>query len=463
MGNRIGIWTTATRPANPTAYQTLGYNTTIEAHESWNGTAWVGFFDPISTEGDLVVGDGTGQASRLGIGTDDQVLTVVSGVPAWADTGGGGSYYYITSSGTYPVDLEAGLYDVTSTDPVSIGGVDIDGQAGLVNYASGISNLVIATTLDPWNSQSSGFTQQYTKIYGLAYGNNVHVAVGYNGQITTSTDGITWTNRTSGFGVTYIRAVTFGDGLFVAGGDSNGKMSTSPDGITWTTRTSNTGNDIYSLTYGNGLFLAGGKASAFSTSPDGITWTSGDTGFPGVNAPINGLAYGNGVYVAVGQYYDGSDFQARMATSTNGSSWTNRTSQFSSSNIRGVTFGDGLFVAVGFDGQLTTSTNGTTWNSRTSGFGSTDDIYSVTYGDGLYVAGGEDGEMRASPDGITWTSRTSELGGDDILALNYGGGLFVAGGEDGTMSISIDGTNAPPEAVTIYVALELKTPVTTLS
>jgi hypothetical protein len=90
MGNRVGIWTTATRPANPTAYQTLGYNTTIEAHEAWNGTAWVGFFDPITTEGDLVVGDATGQASRLGVGENDQVFTVVDGAPAWADAGGGG-------------------------------------------------------------------------------------------------------------------------------------------------------------------------------------------------------------------------------------------------------------------------------------------------------------------------------------------------------------------------------------
>ena len=111
MGNRIGIWTTDTRPANPTAYQTLGYNTTIEAHESWNGTAWVGFFDPITTEGDLVVGDDTGQASRLGVGANDQVLTVVSGAPAWADAVGGAPTTFQVLPGTiavyeYPFESE---------------------------------------------------------------------------------------------------------------------------------------------------------------------------------------------------------------------------------------------------------------------------------------------------------------------------------------------------------------------
>jgi len=85
MGNRIGIWTTATRPANPTAYQTLGYNTTIGSHESWNGTSWVGFFDPITTEGDMVVGDATGQVVRLPVGEEATFLKVVGGIPEWGD------------------------------------------------------------------------------------------------------------------------------------------------------------------------------------------------------------------------------------------------------------------------------------------------------------------------------------------------------------------------------------------
>jgi hypothetical protein len=97
MANRVGIWTTATRPAVPTDYQTLGYNTTTGSHEVWNGTDWVGFMQPISTAGDLIIGDATGQASRLPIGTDDQVLTLASGAPVWADAGGGGSYELIGS------------------------------------------------------------------------------------------------------------------------------------------------------------------------------------------------------------------------------------------------------------------------------------------------------------------------------------------------------------------------------
>jgi hypothetical protein len=98
MGNRVGIWTTATRPANPTAYQTLGYNTTSEIHEYWNGSTW-GSFSPdlsglipkstVTTSQDLIVADGASSVTRLGVGTDDQVLSVVAGAVAWANASGG--------------------------------------------------------------------------------------------------------------------------------------------------------------------------------------------------------------------------------------------------------------------------------------------------------------------------------------------------------------------------------------
>jgi len=443
MGNRVGIWTTATRPTDPTNYQTIGYNTTLEYHESWNGTAWVGFFDPISTAGDLVIGDGTGQASRLGVGTDDQVLKVVSGSPEWAD-GGGGNYYNITAVGTYTVDLAAGLYSVASIGEVTVGGVLVDGNLGLVNYASTITSIITTNGVD-WTTRTSGFGS--TNIYGVTYGDGLYVAVGRDGKLTTSTDGITWTTRTSGFGSTTISGVTYGDGLYVAGGN-DGKLTTSPDGITWTTRTSGFGSTTISgVTYGDGLYVAVGSSGKLTTSTDGITWTSRTSGFGSTD--IYDVTYGDGLYVAVGR--DG-----KLTTSTDGITWTTRTSGFPYyRQIRGVTYGDGLYVAVGEIGILTTSTDGTTWTTRTSGFGSTT-IRGVTYGDdGLYVAVGYSGRLTTSPDGTTWTTRTSGFGSRNIYGVTYNDGLYVAVGEDGKLTTS--------EFEALYLSLELKTPVTTLS
>jgi len=441
MGNRIGIWTTATRPANPTAYQTLGYNTTIERHESWNGTAWVGFFDPITTEGDLVVGDGTGQASRLGVGANDQVLTVVSGSPEWADGGGGGNYYNITAGGTYTVSLAAGLYGYVSTAPVTVGGVSLSGN-GLENYASTITSIITNNGVD-WTTRTPGFGN--SGINGVTYGDGLYVAVGWFGKLSTSTDGITWTTRTSGFGTTVIRGVTYGDGLYVAVG-YDGKLTTSPDGTTWTTRTSGFGTtDIYGVTYGDGLYVAGGTDGKLSTSTDGITWTTRTSGFG--TTVIRGVTYGDGLYVAVG--YDGI-----LTTSPDGTTWTTRTSGFGSTDIYGVTYGDGLYVAVGNDGKLTTSPDGITWTTRTSGFGTTD-IRGVTYGDRLYVAVGDSGKLTTSPDGTTWTTRTSGFGTTEIRGVTNGDGLYVAVGNSGKLTTS--------EFEALYLSLEIKSPVTTLS
>jgi len=446
MGHRVGIWTTATRPANPTAYQTLGYNTTIEAHESWNGTAWVGFFDPISTEGDLVVGDATGQASRLGIGTDDQVLSVVAGEVAWADGGGGGNYYNITAGGTYTVSLESGLYSVASTDALTVGGVTVNGNLGLVNYASGVADIVASSVLDSWTTRTSGFGT--TPIYAVTYGDGLYIAVGISGKLTTSPDGTTWTSRTSGFGSTFIYGVTYGDGLYVAVG-SSGTLTTSTDGTTWTTRTSGFGsNVIYAVTYGDGLYVAVGGSGTLTTSPDGTTWTTRTSGFG--SAYISGVTYGDGLYVAVGS-------SGTLTTSTDGTTWTARTSGFGSDSILGVTYGDGLYIAVGYSGKLTTSTDGTTWTTRTSGFYSTT-IQEVTYGDGLYVAVGSSGKLTTSTDGTTWTTRTSGFGSNDIYGVTYGDGVYVAVGRDGKLT-----TSAGVLPFSTFLSLELKTPVTTLS
>ena len=74
----------------------------------------------------------------------------------------------------------------------------------------------------------------------------------------TSSDGITWTARTSAADSFWF-SVTYGNGLFVAVGARNTTgevVMTSPDGITWTGRGSPNETSWLSVTYGNGLFVA---------------------------------------------------------------------------------------------------------------------------------------------------------------------------------------------------------------
>jgi len=73
------------------------------------------------------------------------------------------------------------------------------------------------------------------------------VSVGNSGTILTSSDGISWTKRTSGTSK-YLRGVTYGNGLFVTVGES-GTILTSPDGNSWTKRTSGTSKYLRGVTY----------------------------------------------------------------------------------------------------------------------------------------------------------------------------------------------------------------------
>jgi hypothetical protein len=64
----------------------------------------------------------------------------------------------------------------------------------------------------------------------------------------------------------HLRGITYGNGLFVAVG-SDGTILTSPDGINWMARTSGTSNGLIGVAYGNGLFVAVGEDGAILTSP----------------------------------------------------------------------------------------------------------------------------------------------------------------------------------------------------
>jgi hypothetical protein len=162
---------------------------------------------------------------------------------------------------------------------------------------------------------------------------------------------------------------------------------------------------------------------------------------------INGIAYGAGVFVVVG---DGG----LLSTSPTGTgSWTARTSSFGSDNILGVTFANGIFVAVGALGKVATSSDGITWTQRTSNFG-TDDIRTVAYGEGLFVAAGQNAATNnhhiTSPDGTTWTARTNSFGSAAVWKVVYGFGQFVFVGDSGNVETSSDGltTTARTSGVT---------------
>lgn len=251
---------------------------------------------------------------------------------------------------------------------------------------------------------------------GLAYGNGMFVAVGKTSGSASvgasSTDGVSWTARTIGDAL----AVTFAAGRFVAVGQSVAHTST--DGITWATHTAPS-KRWEAVAYGAGLFVSVGSGGGASSSPDGVTWTlRTDDAFVSYC-----IAFGNNRFVSLG-WNSGSG-----VTSTDGIEWVT----FTCPNIspRGIAYGNGVFVAVGSGGAMT-STDGLIWISRPMpGVPVASASYqAVAFYSGRFIAVGSAATgnpvFADSPDGINWTQRFMPPGG--YKAIIAGGGQIVAAG-----------------------------------
>lgn len=159
------------------------------------------------------------------------------------------------------------------------------------------------------------------------------------------------------------------------------------------------------------------------------TWTTRTSNFG--TTQIFSVAYGNSLWVAGGK-------SGQLRTSTDAVTWTTRTSNFGNTGIDSIAYGNSLWVAGGYAGQLRTSTDAITWTTRTLNLGN-QRIHSVAYGNNLWVAGGTNGQLRTSTDAITWTTQTSNFGASAIFSVAYGNNLWVAAGYTGQLRTS---TNA---------------------
>lgn len=153
-----------------------------------------------------------------------------------------------------------------------------------------------------------------THLYGVSYtATGLWLAVGGGGTLLSSSDGANWTAVASGTtadlrGVAYRSAttttITTGSttttttipAAYVVVGDG-GVVLSSTDGNSWTARTSNTTADLQTVTPQLTRFLAVGTGGAVITSPDGLSWTAQTSG---TTAALYGVVNAQAQYVAVG-------------------------------------------------------------------------------------------------------------------------------------------------------------------
>jgi hypothetical protein len=290
---------------------------------------------------------------------------------------------------------------------------------------SGFSDILTSTNGIVWDRDPIP-TPAHIEPLGVVWGAGTFVAVGGYGDLLSSTNGVDWTNHLQGFygRDSNLNGITGTSNLLVAvGGDpalSRGLVLTSSNGLDWV-RAAGVFGALQEVIYAQGKFFAVESSDlGFGSvlSGDGVNWT--EVHF--TDAPLNGIVYGNGTFVAVGGQCD--DYQNSIsftATSTDGETWTDHDAG-TNGLLQAVAFGNGVFVAVGvgddlnndcyFSGPPVTSTDGAHWTPASTPNVS---FSAVAFGNGRFVsANGDDSGIWTSFDGQSWVHQTNLTGLNSI-------------------------------------------------
>ena len=186
-----------------------------------------------------------------------------------------------------------------------------------------------------------------------------------------------------------------------------------------------------------------------------IAWT---TSFSGVNTNLNGVAFGNGVWVAVGD-------AGTIITSPDGQTWTPRASGTGNS-LRAVTFGGGRFVGTrnNLQSPALTSTDGINWSPIALTYpdgstGSSSAWNAIAYGAGKFVAvGAGPTDVMSSSDGVNFRTAVGP-GASSIpsfsagtAAITYDRARFVCCGQDAQIYSTTDVTTWRLDAISSFSA-----------
>ena len=345
---------------------TSNNNTWIYDNEKWNLVTSINPTGPIGPTGPAGISytNENYYAYFMSANTTNNILSINTSIPA-------GNYVAEYGNFDNAFILNNNVYmNETFSDSVPIM------NNRYISLSESVNNITLYNLLN--NRYSNGFYNGSTNtIGGFIHDGTSYLAASSSSGIRASTNFITWTTRTSGFGAISCNSIFFGNSLYVACGGS-GKIETSTDSITWNAVTSNFGTSaINALTYGNGVYVAVGAGGTITTSTDASTWT---TRTSNTTSTLISVAYGNGVYVAVGA-------GGTITTSTDASTWTTRTSN-TTSTLNSVAYGNSVFGITGDSGVIKISTNGTTWTNSTSQLDITSSLISnrnLAFSNGIFV------------------------------------------------------------------------------
>jgi hypothetical protein len=364
----------------------------------------------------------------------------------------------------------------------------VTGASGTVLYADGSLGMERGELLD-------GPTADWLE--AMTVSEDLVVAVGDNGAVYTSEDGMVWRRVESGV-ADWLRGVAHGNGTFVAVGE-DGTIIVSEDGEQWERVESHTSVDINRVAFVDGTFIAVGDDGWVSMSTSGLDWESQSIGATGnlydvAPSPNGWLVLGDGECWV----HEENAWFDQLAESSSGlPSWTYYTA-ISGSNwilvagqtgliVEGRRTGPGkydwtvlgasprhwlfdvmwageLFVAVGDRANVLTSSTGVDWVIESVPESLTSSIFLGVGGTtNLLVAAGSQGSLMISPQswvdlvltnssgtvvtqsvntlGIVWHAIEPRPTSNDLQGVTYHDGHYYVVGDGGLVLRSEDGTN----------------------
>jgi len=361
-------------------YVGISYYPSSSVALSADGTNWT--VHPLSAFAAYAVAFGAGRfaATSLASSTDGLNWSVVPRIATnglWDITFAAGRFVAVGRFGAIATSTD-GLNWLEVSGGSTRNFRDITRGGGLYVAVGNDGMLLTSPDGATWTARVSDTTNN---LRGITFFQDRFVVVGEQDEsgatVLTSADGATWSRSTAPgnlFGLAHNgkRLIAVGD---------NGVVVTSIDGLTWTnvfsaSRPNPVGNrDLNAVTWGGGRFVAVGREGRVIVSSNGLDWAS--TSFSSPN--LHGVAYGNGLYVAVAR-------NGGMAYSTNATNWQSFR-LYNADEFSDVAFGGGQFIAVGEDGMMFTSTNGIDWIPRITSC--EHDLRAVLYAEGSFHIAGD--------------------------------------------------------------------------
>ena len=363
----------------------------------------------------LAVGD-SGTAVICGNGTNWAVTPCGTTNSLYAATFGASGFYLVGANGTAKLleRMPGGweIFDISGATPNNLYSVASDGGGTLAVGGD--------LTLNPF-----AYTTHYTNEIIYSFDDGEDWA---NQQWIDAQSGTQQLWYLSEFFI--LTGMTYGPQGFVAVGYTGYCLEYHPavvmisaTGTDWTELPSSTSEDPLSgVTYGNGLYVAVGDFGSIIVSTNAVNWNAVTLNRRGA---IIAMASNTNLCIAasLSTWYSWGFPDFRTLVSTNGINWAVSTTGSTLPVITDIGCSGTLFVGVSANSIYSTS-DGYNWHGNSS-FANA--LHGVRYVNGQFVAVGDNGTIYSSIDGTNWLNRSVATTGT-FNGIAYGNGVYAAAG-----------------------------------